>query len=64
MWTPEGRALVGNYGSGQALTDDQWRMLQPPHRRARYARLPMAAFATISGVPAVADCIWLLPRLP
>ena len=29
MWTPEDRALVGDYGSGQALTDDQWRMLQP-----------------------------------
>ena len=29
MWTPEDRALVGNYGSGQALTDDQWRMLRP-----------------------------------
>ena len=29
MWTPADRALVGDYGSGQALTDDQWRMLQP-----------------------------------
>ena len=29
MWIPEDRALVGNYGSGQALTDDQWRMLRP-----------------------------------
>ena len=29
MWTPADRALVGNYGPGQALTDDQWRMLQP-----------------------------------
>ena len=29
MWTPVDRALVGAYGSGQALTDDQWRMLQP-----------------------------------
>lgn len=29
MWTPEDRALVGNYGSGQALSDDQWCMLQP-----------------------------------
>ena len=28
MWTPADRALVGDYGSGQALTDDQWRMLQ------------------------------------
>ena len=29
MWTAMDRALVGNYGSGQALSDDQWRMLQP-----------------------------------
>ncbi len=29
MWTPEDRALVGDYGSGQALTDGQWRLLQP-----------------------------------
>ena len=29
MWTPEDRALVGDYGSGQALTDDQWRLMQP-----------------------------------
>jgi len=29
MWTPESRALVGDYGAGQALTDDQWRLLQP-----------------------------------
>ena len=29
MWTPADRTLVGDYGSGQALSDDQWRMLQP-----------------------------------
>ncbi len=29
MWTPEDRALVGDHGAGQALTDDQWRLLQP-----------------------------------
>ncbi len=29
MWTPEDRALVGDYGAGQALTNDQWRLLQP-----------------------------------
>ena len=28
MWTPKDRALVGDYGAGQALTDDQWRLLQ------------------------------------
>lgn len=29
MWTPEDRALVGDYGSGQALSDDQYRVLEP-----------------------------------
>ena len=29
MWTPQNRALVGDYGAGLALTDDQWRLLQP-----------------------------------
>ena len=29
MWILENRALVGAYGAGQALTDDQWRLLQP-----------------------------------
>jgi hypothetical protein len=29
MWTPEDRALVGDYGSGQVLSDDQFRFLEP-----------------------------------
>ena len=29
MWTPETRALVGDYGSGQALSDEQYRLLEP-----------------------------------
>lgn len=29
MWTPEDRALVGDFGSGQALSDDQYRLLEP-----------------------------------
>jgi putative transposase len=29
MWTPESRALVGDYGAGQALSDDQFRLLAP-----------------------------------
>src|SRR3954462_6676674 len=29
MWTRETRALVGDYGSGQALSDDQFRLLEP-----------------------------------
>ena len=35
MWTAENRALVGDYGSGQALSDDQYRLLEsfiPPAR--------------------------------
>ena len=27
MWTPEDRTLVGDFGSGQALSDDQYRLL-------------------------------------
>ena len=29
MWTPQDRALVGDCGSGQALSDDQYRLLEP-----------------------------------
>src|SRR3954467_13498158 len=29
MWTPEDRALVGDFGSGQALSDDQYRLIHP-----------------------------------
>src|ERR1044072_3080750 len=29
MWTPADRALVGDFGSGQALTDDQFSLLEP-----------------------------------
>jgi putative transposase len=29
VWTPEARALVGDYGAGQALSDDQYRLLEP-----------------------------------
>jgi len=27
MWTPDDRALVGDYGSGQGLTDGQCRLM-------------------------------------
>jgi putative transposase len=27
MWTLDDRALVGDFGSGQALSDDQYRLL-------------------------------------
>ena len=29
MWIAEDRALVGDYGSGQALSDDRYRLLEP-----------------------------------
>ena len=29
MWTPKDRALVGDFGAGQALSDDQYRLLAP-----------------------------------
>src|SRR3954464_7124217 len=29
MWTPADRALVGDFGAGQALTDDQFGLLEP-----------------------------------
>ncbi|WP_244560564.1 IS5 family transposase [Azospirillum oryzae] len=29
MWTPEDRRLVGDYGAGQALSDDQYRLIEP-----------------------------------
>jgi len=29
MWTPEDRVLVGDYGSGQAMSDEQFRVLEP-----------------------------------
>ena len=29
MWTAEDRALVGDFGSGQALSDEQYRVLEP-----------------------------------
>ena len=29
MWTAADRVLVGDFGSGQALSDDQYRLLEP-----------------------------------
>ena len=29
MWTPEDRVLVGDFGSGQTLSDDQYRLIEP-----------------------------------
>jgi hypothetical protein len=30
MWMPESRALVGDVGARQALSDDKYRLLAPP----------------------------------
>lgn len=35
MWMPADRAMVGNFGSGQALTDEQFRLLEPLFPPAR-----------------------------
>ena len=40
MWTPEDCALVGDYGSGQALSDDQYRLLEPFIPTAKPAGCP------------------------
>ncbi|MBK4723007.1 transposase [Azospirillum sp. YIM DDC1] len=29
MWTPQDHRLVGDYGAGQALSDDQYRLIEP-----------------------------------
>src|SRR3712207_5842911 len=29
MWTPADRTWVGDFGSGQALSDDQYRLIEP-----------------------------------
>jgi putative transposase len=29
MWTPADRALVGDFGAGQRLSDDQYRLIEP-----------------------------------
>ena len=29
MWMPESRALVGDFGAGQALSDEQYRLVEP-----------------------------------
>jgi putative transposase len=33
MWAPADRTLIGYFGSGQALTDDQFRLLEPLIRK-------------------------------
>src|SRR3954452_20440055 len=40
MWTSGDRALVGNFGAGQALTDAQFRLLEPLIPPARHGARP------------------------
>src|SRR4051794_24803448 len=40
MWTPSDRTLVGDFGSGQALTEDQFRLLEPFIPPAKPGRRP------------------------
>ena len=42
MWTSVDRVLVGDYGSGQALSDDQYRLLEPLIPPARPGGRPRA----------------------
>jgi len=42
MWTPADRALVGDYGSDQALSDNQYRLLEPLIPPARPGGRPRA----------------------
>ena len=60
MWTPEDRALVGDYGSGQALSDDQYRLLEPlippakPGGRLRATEVARSLAALVQGLRAPA----------
>ena len=52
MWTPEDRRLVGDYGAGQALSDDQYRLIEP-----------LIPLAKPSGRPCSTDMCRLLDTL-
>ena len=51
MWTSADRALVGEFGSGQALTDDQFRLLEPLLPLARPGGRPRSTGMRIAGRP-------------
>ena len=51
MWTPENRALVGDFGAGQALSDEQYCLLEP---------LIPPAKAERAGLELQTACRWLL----
>src|SRR3954471_7119389 len=64
MWTPEDRAWVGDFGSGQALSDDQYRLIEPfiPPGEARRAA-PDDRHAAHAGRP-VRGSAHRVPRAP
>ena len=44
MWTAESRAFVGDFGAGQALSDEQYALLAPliPHECSSYLLHPFS----------------------
>ncbi len=64
MWTPTDRALVGDFGSGQALTDDQFRPLEPlippakPGGRPRTTDIDVASDTSRRDEPDATVAIW------
>src|SRR4028119_2525764 len=57
MWTGEDRVLVGDFRSGQALTDDQFRLLEPFIPPAKPGGRPRTA-----GVRRLLDGLFYLVR--
>ena len=64
MWTPEERRLVGDYGAGQALSDDQYRLIKPllPPAEARRSS-PQHGHAPTAGRPVLCGADRLLTRI-
>src|SRR3712207_849377 len=62
MWTPADRALVGSFGSGQALADDRFRLLEPLIPPARPGGRPRSTEVRnlLDGLPYLArtGCQW------
>ena len=57
MWTPEDRALVGDFGAGQALSDDRYRLLEPFIPAAKFGGRPRE-----TDVRRVLDALFYLAR--
>jgi hypothetical protein len=43
MWTPQDRALFGDFGAEQALSDEQYRLLEPLIPPAKPGGRPQAS---------------------